>query len=135
MPHRLELGELAGVLALADRRVVGRDLLDRPAAQLVEPRVADVADHRAVAVDHRDREHAGHAVPLGRERGLAVDLVVGEGDGVADAIRVGRRCRSQPRAHDVERRIGRPPAGGLSADAVDDDEDAALGIDVRTDPR
>ncbi len=45
MPHRVELGDFSGVLTLADRRVVRRQLLNLPAAQFVEPRVADVADH------------------------------------------------------------------------------------------
>ena len=47
-------------------------------------------------------------------------------------MRQRRRVRRQPRADDVERGVGRAAARGLTADAVDDDEDAAVRVDVET---
>ena len=51
--HRVELGQLARVFALADGRVIARDLLDAAAPELVEPRVSDVADDRAAVANRR----------------------------------------------------------------------------------
>src|SRR6185436_2224134 len=44
MLHRIALGELPGVLAFADGRVIARQLVDPPGTQLVQPCIADVPD-------------------------------------------------------------------------------------------
>ena len=53
------------ILALAHRRMVVRDLADLAAADLVQPRIAHVADDRRAVLQHREREHAGHPFPFG----------------------------------------------------------------------
>src|SRR5678816_223855 len=63
-----------------------------------------------------------------------MDFVVGQGDGFANAMReraISGRRTGQAGADDVERGVGRAAARGLAADAVDDGEDAALGIAVK----
>ena len=66
MPHRLALGQLARVLALADRRMIARHLLDPAGAQLVQPRIADVTDDDVAVGDDGDGQHAGHALAIRR---------------------------------------------------------------------
>ena len=51
--HGFELGDFVRVLALADRRMVARDLLDAVAPDLVQPRVTDVPDDRARLLQRR----------------------------------------------------------------------------------
>ncbi len=64
-------------------------------------------------------------------RGATEDLVVGDGDGLAHAL--GRRAERprQPLQDDVARDGRRQFASGVAADAVDDAEDAALGVEHR----
>jgi hypothetical protein len=126
--HRINFGQFAGVLTFADGGVVRRQLLDPAAAKLVQARVSDVADHRAVAVDDCRRQHARHAVPFGAGGGLAMDLIVCAGDRIAQACRHRAVARGEFRAHHIQRRVGRPSARRLTADAIDDDEDAAVGV-------
>jgi hypothetical protein len=128
MAHRLGLGDLAGVFAHAHGRVVLRDLADLAAAQEIKAAVAHVADRRLVAVEHGHGEDAGHAGELGLGLGPLPDLFVGEGDRLADQpLGLGGAAR-QARAQHVDRGLGRDLAAGLAADAVDDREDAALGL-------
>ena len=47
-------GELAAADELGDERVVVGELLERPVANQVRPRVADVADRDAVVLDERE---------------------------------------------------------------------------------
>ena len=122
--HRVGLGKLSGILPLADRRMIPRDLVDAAAPQLVEPRIADVTDHEPVVGHDRDREDARHPLPLGPQRGQPVDLVVGDRDRLAHAVVDLARLALEARAQHRERGLGRFLAGGLTAHAVDDDEQA-----------
>ena len=72
--HRLGLGELAGVLALADRRMIVRELGDPLRRQLVEAAVADVANRQLPPFEHRQRQHARHALAAGVGLGAVQDL-------------------------------------------------------------
>jgi hypothetical protein len=107
----------------------------RSRAELVEARVADVAERHRAVVYQRHCEHAGHAVPLGARRRGTIDFVVGVGDGGAQAIggrtRVPAKCFLDQRQGDV----GGPAARGLPADAIDDAEDAAVRVEAQNDPR
>ena len=85
MPHRLGFGDLAGVLAFADRRVIVCELDDARVGQLVETRITDMADGQAVLGQQRERQDTGHAGPFGRALGLGQDLVVRQDDGFTDA--------------------------------------------------
>ena len=128
--HRVALGQLVRVFALADRGVIARDLLDEPAPQLVEPGIADVADKR-MAVAHDDRrEDAGHAVPLGPQARLAMDLVVRDRDRFAQAQRDRAGLAFQPGPEHLHRRVGGLAAGRLPADPVDDHEEPAREVNV-----
>ena len=131
MAHRFGLGNLARVFALADRRVVVRQLPDAVRRQLVETAVADMPDGD-LPIDHeRQRQHAGHAVVGRRFLRLPEDFVVGERDRLADAL--GRRAeRTRQPGQDLGARDrGGDLAGGLPADAVDDREDPPIGIAQR----
>ena len=60
----------------------------------------------------------------------AQNLVVGHGDGLADALFGGAGLALQARAHALHGDLGGLLAGGLAADAIHHQEDAALGVDV-----
>ena len=62
--------------------------------------------------------------------GGAQNLVVGDGDGFADALLGGAGLALQAGAHALDGDLRGLLAGGLPADAVDHQEDAALGVDV-----
>ena len=122
MAHRLGLGEGAGVLELADRRMVAGQLGNRAVANLEEPRVAHVPEPHEVAV--APGRPATQAMPFSARspaRGLK-DRLVG-------AARASRRSaadvRRQPGAQRLGRNLGRALAGEVSADAVDDAEESA----------
>ena len=101
-----------------------------PAPQLVEPRVADVADKRT-AVAHDDRgEDAGHAVPLGPQARQAMDLVVRDRDRFAQPQRDRAGLALQPGPEHLHRGVGGLAAGRLAADAVDDHEEPARRVDM-----
>ncbi len=131
MAHGLRLGDLVSVLALADRRVIARHLLEPPAAQLVQTRIADVPDGRAAVADHRGGQHAGHPFPLGPGAGEGVDLVVRDGNGFAQPGGDRTGFAFEPGPQHRQRDIGRLPAGRLAADAVDHEEQATRGIAVK----
>jgi hypothetical protein len=78
--------------------------------------------------DHRDGEDAGHALPLRSNRGEAVDFVVGERDRFSDPILDRPGLTLEARPHRRERRLGGLLPRRLTADAVDDDEDAVSGV-------
>jgi hypothetical protein len=130
--HRLRLGELARILALADRRMIVRELGDALRCELVEAAVADVADRQLPPFEHRQRQHARHPLAAGVGLGAVQNLLVGESDGLADA-RFGRPVL--PRKP-VENRLDGDRGGNLPrrfpADAVDDEEDALRGVYVKT---
>ena len=128
MLHRLALAQLPVVFALPHRRVIARQLLDVTAAELVKPRVAHMTDDDIAVGRHRDGEDARHPLPFGAARAEPVDLVVREGNGLANAILGRAGFPFQAGAHDAERRLRRGFAGRLPADPVDDDEDAARGV-------
>jgi hypothetical protein len=125
VPHRFDFRELVRVLALADRRVIARRLLDPAVAQLVEPRVADVADNRAPLLDDHHRENARHPAPFLAHRRHPVDFVVRDGDGLADTIGKGAGLALETCAQHLHRDVRGLAAGSLAADAVDNDEQAA----------
>ena len=66
-----------------------------------------------------------------RSAGAAEDLVVGERDGLAHALRGRAERTRQPLEDDVVRDGRGDLAGRLPADAVDHAEDAALRVDER----
>ena len=130
--HRLELGDLPRILAFADRRVVSSHLVDEAVAEAVEPGVADVRDGGASLVDDGHREDAGHARPLRPQAGQPMNLVVGHRDGFAQPLRNRTGFPLQPGPEEGDRRVGRLAAGRLAADPVDDHEDAARQVEMKT---
>src|SRR5207302_4882596 len=102
-----------------------------PAAQLVQSRVADMADRRSAILDDRDGEHAGHPAPFGPQRRRAADLVVRNGDRLADAVRDGSGFALETRAQHPHREVRGFPAGRLPADTIDDDEESTNDVDVK----
>ena len=128
--HGLRLGELAGVLALADRRMIVRELGDPLRRQLVEAAVADVANRQLPAFEHRQRQHACHPLAAGVGLGAVQDLLVGEGNGLTDA-RLGRAILpGEPVENRLDGNAGGDLPRRLAANAVDDEEDALRGVDV-----
>ena len=128
--HRLELGELVGIFTLADRRVIARDLVDAVVAKLVQPRVADMADHGAHVVDDDDGQDARHPVPLRPQDCGAMDLVVRDRDRFAHAIDKRSRLALEPRPQHRQRDIGGSSAGRVAADAIDDHEQPSRQVEV-----
>ena len=128
--HRVELGQLVRVLALANRRVIARDLRDEPATQLVEPGVADVANERAAVAQHDRREDAGHAVPFGPPARQTMDFVVCDRNRLAQTHRHRAGLAFQPGPEHLYRDIGRFAARRLPADAVDDHEEPTRRIEM-----
>ncbi len=77
------------------------------------------------------REHARHACHSGLARAALDDLIVGHGDGFADALFGGAGLPLQARADAPHRDLGRLLARGLPADAIHHQEDAAVRIEVQ----
>ncbi len=130
MAHRMMLGNLVRVLALTNRRMVTRDLFDATVADFVETRVANVTDRRRPVLDNRDCENAGHAPPLRASGGQAMNFVVGNSDRFANAFANRARLALEALAQHAQGDVGCSSAGSLSADAVDDDEQAARFVNV-----
>ena len=136
VPHRVDFGDLVGVLALADRRVIARDFLDAVAAELVEPRVARHA-RSSRACSPTTATVSTHAIPVhsGREDATRrISLLA-----IVIASRTRSRGRAglplEPRPQHRQRHVGGLAAGRLAADAVDEDEEAAGRRRRGTDPR
>ena len=89
-----------------------------------------MTDGRHVVLDDRGGEHAGHAVPFRPSGRQAVDLVVGDGDRLAHALRNGSGLAFETLAKHRQRDVGGLAAGRLPANAVDDDEQTARLVDV-----
>src|SRR6266487_2583249 len=128
--HRFELRDLMGVLTLPDRRMVVGDLFDATTPELVQPRVAHVTHDRACLVDDRDGEDARHAVPLRPQAGGSMDLVVRDRDRFPYTIYDGPGFSFHSRPEHRQGDVGRLAAGGPTADAVDDHEQAPRRVTV-----
>ena len=128
--HRLELGELVGILTLADRRVIARHLVDAFVPELVQARVADMAHHGAHIVDNDDGQDARHPVPFRPQDCGAMDRVVRERDRFTHAIDKRSRLALEPRPHRRQRDIGGSSTGRVAADAVDDQEQPSRQVEV-----
>ena len=130
--HRFGLGNLTRILPHADGRMVARDLRNGAAPDLVQPRIADVPDHRLAIRHHRHRQHACHPGELRTALRLFEDAPSGQRDAFADAFLdgAGRALQARQQLRFGDRRG--PFAAGLPADAVDDEIDAALVVFVDT---
>ena len=131
MAHGLGFGQFAGVFALADRRVVVRDLADLRRARIwyrrespTCPITAEPFSSTATVSTQAMPSHSGLA------RACAEDFVIGHGDGFADALLGGAGLALQAGAHALHRDLGGLLAGRLPANAVHHQEDAAVGVDV-----
>jgi len=128
--HGVGLAQLARVLALAHRRVIVGNFADGAGAELVQARIADVADGGAALLHQRGGEHARHALIFRVGAGHLEDFVVGDGDGLADALFGGAGLALEAAADAGLGDGGGAFAGGLPANAVHHQEDAALGVAV-----
>ena len=132
MRHGIRFGQLAPIFALANRRVVARQLRNRAAAELVQPAVADVSDREAFPVDQGHRENARHPLQFGLPPREPENVAVRLGNRPADPVR--RRPVQllffQRGAQRPKRRVGRGFSAGLAADTIHDEEDAALPVEV-----
>src|SRR6476620_8925732 len=110
--------------------MVARDLVDAVLSDLVQPGVTDVTDDRARVLHYDDREDAGHPVPFRPDAGEAVDFIVRDRDRLANAFDRGPGLSLEPRPEHAHGGVGGFPAGGLSADPVDDHEQPAGDVDM-----
>src|SRR5688572_11524800 len=110
--------------------MITRHLFDASVADLVETGVADVSDRGHPVLDEGDREDAGHAFPLRAGGRQAMNLVVGDGNRFADALADRSGLALEPLAQHAQGDVGSLSAGGLPANAVDDDEQAARLVNV-----
>ena len=112
-------------------RVIVRELAQAVARQLVQAAVADVPDGQPIArsaAPASARTSCRHA-PATR-CGLPQDLVVGQRDRFAHALRRRAERPVEPLDDDVDRDGRRNLARGVAADAVDDEKHAAIDVDV-----
>ena len=130
MTHGFGFADFVVILALAHGGMVVSDLANLAAADLVKARIAHVADYGRAVFQNGDRQDAGHPLPFGIAARLPQDFVVGHGDGFADALLGGAGLAFEARADTAHGDLGGLFAGGLAADAVDHEENAALGVDV-----
>jgi hypothetical protein len=110
--------------------VIAGDLAQPVSAQGVQTGVADVPDGHTVLFDDRDGEDARHPSLLGEGLGSLQDLPVGERDRLAHTLLGRARPALETGANDVVRDPRRDFTGGVPADAVHDEEDPVLRVDV-----
>ena len=84
--HGLLHRQFAGVLLLADWRVIGGQLTDRSVPDEVQAGIANVADRHGILVGYRECQHAGHSIPVGVGLSQPADLVVRDGDRAPDLL-------------------------------------------------
>src|SRR5580658_857263 len=132
MRHGFGFAEFAAVFAFAYRRVVVGKLFDFAATQKIEPGIAYVSHCHHAVLNERNSENTGHAIPLGAGAGEAVDFVVGEGDGFAEALFGRAHGAFETLADHFNGGLGGLLSGGVPAYAVDYGVDAALGVGVIT---
>ena len=90
-----------------------------------------MADDRPQVVNDHDRDDARHAAPFGPRGGQAMDLVVGDRDGLANPGRDRPRLAFQPRSERAQCDVGGFSTRSVTAHAIDDDEQPARGVDVQ----
>ena len=105
---------------LADRRVVVRQLPDSLRSQLVQAAVADVPDRQGTVRDDGQRDHACHVAKLWRFLRASENLVVRDGNRLANPFGRGAKRTAKTLQDDVAGERGRHLAGGMTAHAVDD---------------
>src|SRR5215208_5291293 len=110
--------------------MITRDLFDATIAELVETRGANVSDRGRSILDDGDCEDARHAVPFRTSGRQKMNLVVGDGNRLADAFAHGAGLALEPLAQHAQCDISSFSAGGLPADTVDDDEQPARRVNV-----
>jgi hypothetical protein len=130
MAHGFSFADLAFIFALADGGMIVRDLANLAAAEMVETRIAHVADDGRSIVEHGHGEHAGHALPFGIGLRSFEDFIIGDGDGFADALFGGASLALKAGTEALDGNGRGFFAGSLTADAIDDEEDAAVGVNV-----
>ena len=89
-----------------------------------------MADDGRAIIEHCHGEHASHALPFGIGARGFENLIIGDGDGFADALFGGAGLTLKAGAEALDGDGGGFFASGLAADAIDDEEDAAVGVDV-----
>ena len=130
--HGFGFGDLAPIFALADRRMVVSDLFDFAWTEQVKTRIAHMADGHDIVLDQSESEHAGHTCPLGPDTRETQNFVVREGNGFANALFRRAGGPFQPFANHVSRYTGRSLTRRVAANAIDNDINATIGIDVIT---
>jgi len=115
------LTDSAASSALLQQRMVRSQPLQRPAAETVHARIADVTDHHLVGTKHRHRQCSTHAV-VGRLRPrLIEDCYVGIGRCAVQRPLLcpvlGRQLHQQT-VHDLDGQGARHLAGIMTAHAV-----------------
>src|SRR5689334_10218142 len=110
--------------------MVPRDLFDAAIADLVESRVADMANRGRPILEDGNGEHACHALPLRASGSQAMNLVVCNRDRFANALANRAGLALESLAQHAERDVGSFSASRLPADAIDDDEHPARLVNV-----
>ena len=130
MLHGVGLGNLLRIFTFTDRRVIVGELAQAVAGEFVQTAVADVADRQLILRQQRQRQHAGHARVCRRAFGLPQDFVVRQRDRFANALRRRADRPLEPLGDDVHGNRGGDFTGGMTADAIDDEKDAAVDVDI-----
>jgi hypothetical protein len=130
--HGFGLGEVTAVLTLADGGMIVSDLLDPAAPDLVQPRISHVPDDGRPVFDHCHREDASHSVPLSICSSKTKDLIIGNGNGLADAL-AGAACLALETAPDhAQGNVRGFFTGGMPADSINHKKDAPIRVEVKS---
>src|SRR5262249_35479124 len=118
------------VLSFTDRGMVTGYLGDPTLPDLVEARIAHMPDYGRSVVEQDNGQDARHAAPFGMGARRPKNFIVGHRDGLRDTFRGASRLAFQAAANPGQRNLGRLLASSLTANAVDHDEDATLGVNM-----
>jgi len=108
------------------------DLPNLTATQLVQAGVPNMTHGDLTVFNNGDGQNTSHSLPAIARLGLAKDFVVGHRDRFTNAVAQAAGLSFKPGAHSIQRNFGSSFAGGLTAYAVNHQENASLGIDVKT---
>ncbi len=130
MLHRLRFSEFPPILPLPHRRVIVRYLRNLARPQQIQPRIPHMTHGHNIVLNQRDRQNAGHPVPVRARTRLPVDFVIRQRDRFPQPLFRTARLALQPLPQNLDRRFGRPLPRSMSPNAVDHRENSAVRIHV-----
>src|SRR5689334_20495290 len=112
--------------------MVPRDLSNAVVSELIKACVADVSDRYTAVVYKSCGQDAGHSVPLRSRARQTIDFVIRLRDGFTDALNRQPGLPFESSAYYRESYVCSLAAGRLTANPIDDDEDAMRRVEIET---